>query len=161
MLTWGCYTTSQHPLVNFHDDVGNLNVFSISVYDECQDCHNSESVEELRLVNIPDNEINSSFSDYYEDSDIDLYYNDNPWWQEYSINFDFESAEISSIIFVHNNNLMPVYFSDDQSEGSTSESTTKYRSEQRLNHNGDTQQKSDPNPRNRDGGGRGKSKGRK
>jgi hypothetical protein len=172
ILAWGCYTTSQHPLVHFDDDDGRLNVFNITVYDECKDCHDAESLEELKALHKPMMAaINNYNYEYYSgNTDLENYYNEKPWWFEYRLNliFDDEENDEPEIIVYRNDNYHvpydpppPIYYPP------PTVSEPKYRnpegsqSNDRTNDDNANQKRTDPNPRHRDGGGRKSSNGRK
>lgn len=177
ILAWGCYTTSQHPLVHF-DDEGELNLFSISVYDECKDCHDSEALEEFKSLHKPMLAAVSNYNfEYYEgDKELENYYNNKPWWFEYNFNSiveeEKEENQSVEIIVYQPEPRYPIKITNpppsiaNPVEPPTT-SPPKYRQpENPVNdRNGSSssaqQEKTDPDPRNRDGGGRGNSSGRR
>ena len=180
ILAWGCYTTSQHPLVHFEDDEGDLNLFSITVYDECMDCHDAEALEEYKSVHKPMMAAIKNYNlDYYEgETELEDYYNDNPWWFEYGFEIvsDNESSEEpveiivyrpeppSSPIILYPPHPNPGPPSNPPPSNPPTTSPPKYRVPDNSapdRSNSGTQQSTDPNPRNRDGGGRGNSSGRR
>ncbi len=180
ILAWGCYTTSQHPLVHFEDDEGDLNLFSITVYDECMDCHDAEVLEEYRSVHKPMMAAIKNYNlDYYEgESELEKYYNDKPWWFEYNFEFisDNERSDEPLEIIVYRPEepetpiiLYPPSYgpsppSDPQPSNPPTTSPPKYRAPENPapdRSSAGTQQTTDPSPRNRDGGGRGNSNGRR
>jgi hypothetical protein len=173
ILAWGCYTTSQHPLVHFDDDDGRLNVFTISVYDECKDCHDADALEDMQELHKPMLAAISNYNyDYYSGNyELENYYNEKPWWFEYKFNLilDDEKKDEPEIIIYRNDNYRGDYHPEPPVILVPPPATTppKYRnpdsnkSNDRINVDNSNQKRTDPNPRQRDGGGRGNSNGRK
>jgi hypothetical protein len=85
IITAGCYTTRQHPLVLLEDDIEPESLVVIDFQDRCGDCHYENDTLNLTSVSIPSLiQIHKYNSDYYSDNEsVNQYYNSVPWWTEY------------------------------------------------------------------------------
>ncbi len=91
-LTSGCYTVSSHPDVYIPSEKGKMEMYELSVNDNCFECHSTYEVEEYKKL-MPVNQSDFAFTQnsfyLYSTYKVYDYYNTEPWWEDY----EFTSRE--------------------------------------------------------------------